>query len=90
MPSFGDNIRVAGDIGMYGQTFLLSLAARGLGGVPQTILGYFADTVREQLNLPKTLKLLFGISFGHPAQDVQSTQVRTNRDDILVSTTFHE
>lgn len=39
IPVFGDGVRVAGDLGMYGQTFLLALAARGLGGVPQTVLG---------------------------------------------------
>src|SRR4051794_22331594 len=37
MPVIGDSVRVAGDLGMYGQTFLLALAARGLGGVPQTV-----------------------------------------------------
>ena len=35
MPSFGDNVRVASDIGMYAQSFLLSLAARGIGSIPQ-------------------------------------------------------
>jgi nitroreductase len=40
MPSFGDNVRVGGDIGMYGQTFLLSLTAHGLAGIPQTSLGF--------------------------------------------------
>ncbi|SES46666.1 nitroreductase [Rhizobium sp. NFR03] len=34
MPEVGDNVRVAGDIGMYAQTFLLSLTAHGLGGIP--------------------------------------------------------
>jgi nitroreductase len=33
MPAIGDNVRVAGDIGMYAQTFLLSLTAHGLGGI---------------------------------------------------------
>jgi nitroreductase len=32
MPKMGDCVRTAGDLGMYGQTFLLSLAAHGLGG----------------------------------------------------------
>lgn len=90
MPSFGDNVRVAGDIGMFGQTFLLALAARGLGGVPQTVLGYFADTVRECLGVPDTMKLLFGISFGHPSEDTHLTQVRTKRDQLDEFTTFHE
>jgi hypothetical protein len=37
---------------MYGQTFLLSLAARGLGGLPQTVIGLYADTVRAVLGVP--------------------------------------
>ncbi|WP_344525874.1 nitroreductase [Streptomyces rectiviolaceus] len=64
MPAFGDGVRAAGDIGMYAQNFLLSLTARGLGGIPQTMLGFYADTVREFLGVPEELKLLFGISFG--------------------------
>ncbi|MFB8440030.1 nitroreductase [Streptomyces niveus] len=64
-PVFGDGVRVGGDIGMYAQTFLLSLAARGLGGIPQTVLGLYADTVRDVLNVPDDLKLFFGISFGN-------------------------
>nr|WP_230885895.1 nitroreductase family protein [Streptomyces spinoverrucosus] len=53
MPAFGDGVRAAGDIGMYGQNFLLSLAARGFDGVPQTMLGFYADTVREFLGVPR-------------------------------------
>lgn len=75
MPSFGDNVRVAGDIGMYGQTFLLSLAARGLGGIPQTALGFFAGTIREFLGIPDELKMLFGISFGYPARRAPGSRI---------------
>ncbi|MWA08343.1 hypothetical protein E5671_03980 [Streptomyces sp. BA2] len=64
MPAFGDGVRAAGDIGMYAQNFLLSLTARGLGGIPQTMLGIYANTVREFLGVPDELTLLFGISFG--------------------------
>jgi hypothetical protein len=35
---FAITSRVAGVIGIYGQTLLLSLAARGLGGIPRTAL----------------------------------------------------
>jgi hypothetical protein len=34
IPKVGDNVRVVGDIGMYAQTFLLSLTAHGLGVNP--------------------------------------------------------
>jgi nitroreductase len=66
MPSIGDSVRVAADVGMYAQTFLLSLASKGLGGVPQTSIGMVADTVREVLGVESDMKLLCAISFGHP------------------------
>lgn len=89
MPSFGDNVRVAGDIGMYGQTFLLSLAARGLGGVPQTALGFFAGTIREVLGIPDELKMLFGISFGYPDDAAPGNDLRMDRAPITDNVTFH-
>ncbi len=89
MPSFGDNVRVGGDIGMYGQTFLLSLAARRLGGIPQTMLGFFAGTVRELLAIPETQKLLFGISFGYPDEEAPGNRVRMDRVPVSESVTFH-
>ncbi|MFI5881655.1 nitroreductase family protein [Streptomyces sp. NPDC051554] len=58
MPPLGDGVRTAGDMGMYAQNFLLSLAARGLAGIPQTVLGVYAGTVREFLGVPAELKLL--------------------------------
>lgn len=89
MPSFGDNVRVAGDIGMYGQTFLLSLAARGLGGIPQTSLGFFAGTIREVLGIKDDLKLLFAISFGYPNDDAPGNRMRMGRVPVADSVTFH-
>lgn len=89
MPSFGDNVRVAGDIGMYGQTFLLSLAARGLGGIPQTSLGFFAGTIREFLGIPDELKMLFGISFGYPDEAAQANRIIMDRVPLSESVTFH-
>lgn len=89
MPSFGDNVRVAGDIGMYGQTFLLSLAARGLGGVPQTLLGLFSGAIREFLNIPDEYKMLFGISFGFPDEQAPANRIKTDRAPISQSVTFH-
>ncbi|PEE73341.1 nitroreductase [Priestia megaterium] len=89
MPSFGDNVRVASDIGMYGQSFLLALEARGIGGIPQTALGFFADTVRDVLGVSDGLKLLFGISFGYPDKRAAVNSFRMGRDPIENSVTFH-
>jgi nitroreductase len=90
MPSIGDNVRAAADVGMYAQTFLLSLAARGLGGVPQTSLGMFADTIRGVLGLPADLKFLFGISFGYADESAKANQLVMPRDPIAANVTFHE
>jgi nitroreductase len=90
MPSFGDNVRVGGDIGMYGQTFLLSLTAHGLAGIPQTSLGFFAGVIREILNVPGELKMLFGISFGYADEDAPGNSFKLGRDPITSSVTFHQ
>lgn len=89
MPSLGDNVRIASDIGMYAQTFLLSLAAHGLGGIPQTTLGFFPGVVREMLGVPDDLKLMFGISFGVPDEGARANGFRMERADISESVTFH-
>lgn len=89
MPVFGDGVRVAGDIGMYGQTFLLSLTAHGLGGIPQTMLGFYADTIREVLGIDPSLKLLFGISFGYPDTTHAANHYRINKAPIDESVVFH-
>ncbi|MEN5364446.1 nitroreductase [Brevundimonas intermedia] len=89
MPVFGDSVRVAGDLGMYGQTFLLALAARGLGGVPQTVLGLYADTVREVLIVPQEFKLLFGISFGYPDEGAPGNLQRVGRDPVSANVILH-
>jgi nitroreductase len=89
MPSFGDNVRVGGDIGMYGQTFLLSLTAHGLAGIPQTSLGFFAGTIREILNVPSELKMLFGISFGYADPNSPGNSFKLGRDPITSNVTFH-
>ena len=90
MPSFGDNVRVGGDIGMYGQTFLLSLTAHGLAGIPQTALGFFAGTIREILNVPNKLKMLFGISFGYADPNSPGNSYKLGRDPISSNVTFRQ
>lgn len=89
MPSFGDNVRVAGDIGMYGQNFLLSLTARGFAGIPQTLLGFHADTVREMLGVADNYRLLFGISFGYEDVEARANKLRMGRIAPEQSVVFH-
>lgn len=88
-PVVGDTVRAAADVGMYAQTFLLSLAARGLGGAPQTMVGFFAKTIREVLGIPDEFKMLFAISFGHPDKQAPSYGMRMVRDPIEANVIMH-
>ncbi|WP_245913566.1 nitroreductase [Nannocystis exedens] len=89
MPKVGDSVRVAADIGMYAQTFLLALTAHGLGGIPQTMLGMYADTIREVLGIDPSSKMLFGISFGYPDRSAAANRYRIGKVPIEQSVTFH-
>lgn len=89
MPKIGDNVRVAGDVGMYAQTFLLALTARGYAGVPQTVLGFHADAVRRVLGVSNELNLLFGISFGFENIDDIANKIKMERAPLSESITLH-
>jgi len=73
----------------YAQTFLLALTAHGLGGIPQTSLGFYADTVRAVLEIPENYKTLFGMSFGHPDLTATENVTRLGRDASEKNVTFH-
>jgi nitroreductase len=80
--------RMAADLGMYGQTLLLALAAYGVASCPQGLLSFYADTVREQLGVHDR-KLLFGVSFGYHDVDTQGSAVLTGRAGLGETTRFH-
>ncbi|WP_417761342.1 nitroreductase [Shewanella sp.] len=90
MPEFGDCVRTAGDLGMYGQNFLLSLTAHGLAGIPQTLLGMHAGVIRDVLGISPELKMLYGISFGHPDPAASGYSVNLGREPISKSVTFYD
>ena len=84
-----ETVRVAGDVGMYGQSFLLSLAAHGLAGVPQTLLSFFAGAAREVLDIDPAYKMLFGISFGYPEPGNPVNSFPLIKASIAETVTFH-
>jgi nitroreductase len=86
--SFG--IREAADVGMYAQNLMLSMAAYDVACCPQTALGFHADIVRELLNLPSTMKLLFGISFGYEDKNNAANNTRVGRADLAQTVTFYQ
>jgi nitroreductase len=85
-----DEARLAGDLGMFGQTFLLSLTAHNLSGCPQTLLSLFADTIRESLDIDPAYKMLFGISFGHAEPDNPVNLYPLDKAGVSEFATFHQ
>lgn len=81
--------REATDIGMYAQTLMLALSARGIGSCAQGALGLFPDIVREQLEISDGYKLLFGISFGYEDHGVKANAARVDRAQIDDVVRFH-
>lgn len=89
VPDWAD-IREAVDVGMYAQNLMLTMQAHGLASCPQTILGYNADVVREQLGIDSSQKLLFGISFGYADMSRPENQIQPSRATLAESTHFYE
>lgn len=89
MPAFGDSVRVASDLGMYAQTFLLSLTAHGFAGILQTLLGLFAAPIRAHLGVADNMKLLFGMSFGYADPAALAAAPSMPRESISVSCAQH-
>jgi nitroreductase len=81
--------REATDLGMYAQTLMLTLTARGIASCAQGALGLFPDIVREQLGIAGGYKLLFGISFGYEDHDVKANATRVDRAGIDDVVRFH-
>ncbi|WP_318199389.1 nitroreductase [Streptomyces sp. SCL15-4] len=90
IPVLGDGVRAAGDVGMYAQNFLLSLTARGYRGIPQAILGLYADTVRRTLGVHDDLKLLFGIAFGTGDRTSPMYDINMGRIPLRQSVVLHD
>jgi nitroreductase len=81
--------REAADIGMYAQTLMLALIARGIASCAQGALGLFPEIIREQLGIPANYKLLFGISFGYEDRNIRANAARVGRATIDDAVRFH-
>ncbi|MBL4866995.1 MAG: nitroreductase, partial [Pseudomonadales bacterium] len=82
-------IREAADLGMYAQSLMLTLTAFGLASCPQTSLSFFANTIRDELDIDPSNKLLFGLSFGYEEKDDLANAGRVGRAPLEETTIFH-
>jgi nitroreductase len=81
--------REAADIGMYAQTLMLALTARGIASCAQGALGLFPEIIREQLGIAAHYKLLFGVSFGYEDPGIKANAARVGRAPLDDAVRFH-
>ena len=81
--------REAADIGMWAQTLMLALTARGVASCAQGALSLYPDIVREHLGVPSQQKLLFGVAFGYEDGSVKANAARVGRAALDDAVRFH-
>jgi len=74
---FGSSIAI--DVGIYVQTLMLAMKAYGVSSCAQATLRDYPDIVRKELDVPKNINILLGISFGYIDKKVKANKVLVGR-----------
>src|ERR1700679_899470 len=69
-------------VGMYVQTLLLALTARGLGACVQVALAGYPEVVYKELDVPRQLSILCGMSVGYSKPDFPGNALHIGRSPI--------
>ncbi len=75
-------------VGMFLQTFVLALTARGLGTCVQVSIAGYPETVRQQLGIGEDMRILCGLAIGYPDPAFPGNQLRVGRNPIDQNVTF--
>jgi nitroreductase len=75
-------------VGMFLQTFLLALTARGLGSCVQMLIAGFPDVIRETVNIPEHYKIISGVAIGYPVADFPANNLNIARNPIEQNVVF--
>ncbi len=75
-------------VGMFLQTLLLSLTARGLGTCVQVAIAGYPEIIYEQLNIPEQFTILCGLAVGYPDPDFPANKIRVDREPIEKNVIF--
>ena len=78
--SFG--VGVALDVGMYVQSLMLALTARGVATCPQASLRNYPGPIRAVLAIPDELRILCGVAIGYEDPAVPANQAHPGREPI--------
>lgn len=72
-------------VGMWLQTLMLALTARGLGSIAQISLTCCSDVLRRELDIPDELEIICGLAIGYPDEEFR---LNVGRDPIENNVTF--
>ena len=75
-------------VGMFLQTFVLGLTARGLGTCVQMLIAGFPDVVHETLHIPRRYEILCGLAIGYPVEDFPANNLDIPRKPIEDTAVF--
>lgn len=81
---------VALDVGMWVQTFMLALWARGVGSCPQASLRQYPQIIRRELDIRPELRILCGVSFGYEDESVPANRCRQDRQPVSENVVMFE
>ena len=82
-------VREAADCGMWAQTLMLEMTARGVASCAQGSLSMYPDIVRRQLGVAPAQRLLFGMAFGYEDASASANHARLGRLPVDEAVRFH-
>lgn len=75
-------------VGMFLQTLLLALTARGVGTCVQVAIAGYPEILREQLDIPEEFTILCGLAIGYPDPDFPANHLRIGRNAVDENVVF--
>lgn len=78
------------DLGIFGQSIMLTAVEFGLATCPQTSIAAYPYIIREVLGIPENKMIVYSIVLGYPDMDAHINKLRMPRDEVEVFTTFYE
>ena len=69
-------------VGMYLQTLVLALTARGVATCVQVALAGYPEVLYRELSIPRQLSILCGVSIGYPDPDFPANSLNIGRAPI--------